>query len=203
MALIKALFLDVGGVLMSNGWDHRLRQKTAEKFGIEYDEMDRRHQLIFNTYEIGKLTFDEYLEYTVYFKERNFTLQEIKTFIFNSVELYEPMVSFVKKLKETYHLKIGVVSNEGRELAVDRVGRFDLSSFVDFFIFSSFVHFRKPDRDIYRLAIDVIQVPPSQIVYIDDRALLVEVAKGIGIQSIHHQNVDATQRLLSSLLKGK
>ncbi len=74
MALIKALFLDVGGVLMSNGWDHRLRQKTAEKFGIEYDEMDRRHQLIFNTYEIGKLTFDEYLEYTVYFKENVISL---------------------------------------------------------------------------------------------------------------------------------
>lgn len=200
MALIKALFLDVGGVLMSNGWDHHLRKKTAQKFGIEYDEMDRRHQLIFNTYEIGKLTFDEYLKCTVYFKERNFTLDELKNFIFNSVELYEPMVSYVKKLKETYHLKVGVVSNEGRELAVDRVRRFDLPSFVDFFIISSFVHFRKPDPDIYRLAIDTVQVPPAQIAYIDDRALLIEVAKGLGIQGIHHQNIETTQRLLSPLL---
>lgn len=203
MALIKALFLDVGGVLMTNGWDHALRKKTAEAFNIDYVAMDSRHQLVFDTYETGKLTLDEYLRQTIFFAQRSFTLQDVKQFIFDQARPYTEMINLVKELKAHHGLKIGVVSNEGRELAVDRIHRFDLPSFVDFFIISSFVHFRKPDLDIYRLSIDVVQVPPSQIAYIDDRALLIEVAKGLGIQGIHHQSVESTGAALALLLQDK
>lgn len=201
MALIQALFLDVGGVLMTNGWDHALRKKTAEAFNIDYVTMDSRHQLIFDTYETGKLTLDEYLRQTIFFEQRSFTIQDVKQFIFDQARPYTDMINLVKELKAQHRLKIGVVSNEGRELAVDRIHRFDLPSFVDFFIISSFVHFRKPDLDIYRLSIDVVQVPPSQIAYIDDRALLIEVAKGLGIQGIHHQSVESTEAALALLLR--
>jgi len=200
MGLIQALFLDVGGVLMTNGWDHTLRKKTAETFGVDYEEMNRRHQLIFDTYETGKLTFDEYLRRIIFFETRVYTIQDVKQFIFESVQPYTDMINLIKEIKDQYHLKVGVVSNEGRELAVDRIHRFDLPSFVDFFIISSFVHFRKPDADIYRLAIDVVQVPPSRIAYIDDRLLLIEVAKGLGIQGIHHKSIELTESALGLLL---
>lgn len=200
MGLVKALLLDIGGVLMTNGWDRVLRKKTAETFGIDYNEMTSRHHLIFDTYETGKLTFDEYLKRIMFFEERSFTPKEVKEFIFNAVKPYEDVIQYIREIKEKHRLKIGVVSNEGRELAVDRISRFDLPSFVDFFIVSSFVHFRKPDADIYRLAIDVVQVPPSNIVYIDDRALLIEVGKGLGLQGIHHTTLEATQAALSMLL---
>lgn len=200
MALIRAIFLDIGGVLMTNGWDHVLRRKTAETFNIEYDEMNVRHQLIFDTYETGKLSFDEYLQRTIFFKERSFDLKEIKSFIFNAVQPFEPMIEYIKEIKKRHSLKIGVVSNEGRELAVDRIQRFDLPSFIDFFIISSFVHYRKPDPDIFRLAIDVAQVPPTQIAYIEDRSLLFEVAKNIGLQGIHHTSLESTQAALGLLL---
>lgn len=200
MGLVQALFLDVGGVLMTNGWDHVLRKKTAETFDIEYNEMDIRHQLIFDTYETGKLTFDEYLKRIIFFKERTFAINDVKEFIFNSVRPFDDMLQYIRELKEKHHLKVGVVSNEGRELAVDRISRFDLSSFIDFFIISSFVHYRKPDADIYRLAIDVAQVPPSNIVYIDDRLLLIEVAKGFGLQGIHHTGLEGTKAALGMLL---
>jgi len=200
MGFIQALFLDVGGVLMTNGWDTALRKRTAATFNVDYDEMNARHQLIFDTYETGKLTLDEYLKRTIFFEHRDYSLQDVKQFIFEAVHPYEEMIQFIKEIKKHYQLKIGVVSNEGRELAVDRIHRFDLPSFVDFFIISSFVHFRKPDTDIYRLAIDIAQVPPSRIAYIDDRKLLVEVAKGLGIQGIHHKNLESTEAALSMLV---
>jgi putative hydrolase of the HAD superfamily len=200
MGFIQALFLDIGGVLMTNGWDHTLRKKTSETFSVDYNEMDLRHQLIFDTYETGKLSFDEYLKKIIFFEKRAYTLQDVKQFIFEAVRPYDDMLNLVKEIKAQYKLKVGVVSNEGRELAVDRIHRFDLPSFVDFFIISSFVHFRKPDPDIYRLAIDVVQVPPSRIAYIEDRQLLVEVGKGLGLQGIHHKNVESTESALSMLL---
>lgn len=200
MGLIKALFLDVGGVMMTNGWDHTLREKTAQKFDIECDEMNSRHGLVFDTFEIGKLSFDEYLNEIIFYKERNFTLQEVKDFVFNSVRPFEEMIEYFKQLKKQHNLKIAVVSNEGRELAVDRILRFDLPSFVDFFVVSSFVHYRKPDLDIYRLAIDLIQIPPENIAYIDDREMLIKVAKGLGIQGIHHKGLDSTSSALEKLL---
>lgn len=200
MGLIRALFLDIGGVLLTNGWDHALRKKTAETFGIEYEEMNSRHSLIFDTYETGKLTFDDYLQKTIFFKERKFTVQDIKTFIYKAARPFEDVIDYIKEIKEAYNLKVGVVSNEGRELAVDRICRFDLSSFVDFFIVSSFVHYRKPDLDIYRLALDVVQVPPSEIAYLEDRDLLVEVAKTLGIHGIQHKDLHTTQAALNPLL---
>lgn len=199
MGLVKALLLDIGGVLLSNGWDRELRKKTAETFKIDYIEMNSRHHLIFDTYETGKITFEEYLTRTIFFEKRDFTIKDVKEFIFKAVYPFEDMIQYIKEIKEKHHLKIGVISNEGRELAVDRIHRFDLPSFVDFFIVSAFAHFRKPDSDIYRLAIDVVQVPPSNIVYIDDRSLLIEVAKGLGLNGIHHTSIETTKAALDLL----
>jgi len=200
MAEVKALLLDIGGVLMTNGWGHQLRMQTAKVFKVDYSEMNSRHHLVFDTYETGKLTFDEYLKRIIFYEERPYSIQDVKQYIFDEVKPFPEMIQMIKDLKEKHHLKVGVVSNEGRELAVDRIKRFELSSFIDFFIVSSFVHFRKPDLDIYRLALDVAQVPPSEIVYIDDRKLLVEVAKTVGIQGIHHQSFESTRDILETLL---
>ena len=194
--IIKALFLDVGGVLMTNGWDHLLRRQVAEKFGVEVDEMSERHHLVFDTYETGKLSFDEYLNRVVFYKPRTFTLEEYKTYIFDAVRPFPEMLEYVKSLRAKYNLKIGIVSNEGRELAEDRIQRFRLSEFVDFFVISSFVHFRKPDPDIFKLAIDVAQVAPSEIVYIENTLLLVEVAQGLGINGLHYTAFEATKKAL-------
>ena len=184
---------------MTNGWDHSLRKKTAETFQVNYEEMDDRHRLIFDTYETGKMTFDDYLKKVIFYVERPYSMLDVKQFIFGSARAYDDMIALIKEIKARHGLKVGVVSNKGRELAVDRIHRFNLPSFVDFFVVSSFVHFRKPDPDIYRLAIDVVQVPPTKIAYIDDRKMLVEVAKGLGIQGIHHTGLKSTESALNML----
>jgi putative hydrolase of the HAD superfamily len=198
--MIQGLFLDIGGVLLTNGWDYSLRKKTAETFGFDVHEAESRHQLIFELFETGRVTLDEYLKRVIFFETRPFTLQDVKQFIFEAARPFAEMIAFVKEIKEQYHLKVAAVSNESRELAIDRIHRFDLASLIDFFVISSFVYCRKPDPKIYHMSIDMLQVPPTQIAYIDDRLLLVEIGKGLGLQGIHHKNLASTQANLALLL---
>lgn len=193
-----ALFLDVGGVLLTNGWDRSMRKRAAEAFGLDGNEMDDRHHLTFDTYELGKLTLDEYLDRMVFYKERRFSREEFKEFMFAQSRPFPQMLDLIRGLKKAYDLKIAVVSNEGRELTTYRIQKFGLSEFVDFFIASSFVHFRKPDADIYRMALDVAQVPFDQVVYIEDRLMFVEVAQGLGIRAVHHIGFESTRASLES-----
>lgn len=191
--LITTLFLDVGGVLLTNGWDHSARTRAAETFGLDLEELNSRHNLTYDTYEEGKLSLDAYLKRVVFYTSRSFSMKEFKAFMYAQSQPYPRMIAFVRELKSRYRLKIAVVSNEGRELTVYRIQTFKLAEFVDFFIASCFVHFRKPDEDIYRMALDVTQVPPSQMVYIDDRAMFVEVAQDMGLRGIHHTGYESTR----------
>jgi len=196
---IAALFLDIGGVLLTNGWDHNMRRRAAEVFGLDYEEMNERHHLTFDTYEEGKLSLDEYLRRVVFYKERSYSMQDFRSFMFAQSEPYPDMIGLVRELKERYNLRIAAISNEGRELTVYRIRKFGLAKFIDFFISSCFVHFRKPDEDIYRVALDVAQIPPEEVAYIEDRPMFVYVAEGLGIRGIRHVDYESTREALSAL----
>lgn len=201
--MIKGLLVDLGGVLLSNGWDHDLRAFVAKKFNIDYEEFSKRHDSIFDIYERGKLTFDEYLDWTIFYEKRSFTKEELFQFVLQQAKAKMDVIDFVKKIKTDFGLKVCALSNEGKELALDRIKRFDLESFMDFFVISSFVGFRKPDLDIYNLAIALIQIPPHELCYIDDRPLFVERAKDLGIHAIYHETLEKTKMQLIDLLGGK
>jgi putative hydrolase of the HAD superfamily len=196
---ITTMFLDIGGVLLTNGWGHQSRREAAEQFHLDYAEMNDRHHLTFDTYEEGKLSLDEYLTRLVFYEDRPFTREDFKTFMFAQSQQQPEMAqteALLQGLRTKYHLKVATVSNEGLEIARYRIKKFNLSSYVDFFIFSCFVHCRKPDTDLYRLALDCAQVLPEQVVYLDDRAMFVEVARGLGIHGIHHTGFAATRAAL-------
>jgi putative hydrolase of the HAD superfamily len=196
---VTTLFLDIGGVLLTNGWGRQSRRKAAETFNIDYAEMDERHHLSFNTYEDGKLTLDQYLDQVVFFEPRSFTRQQFRDFMFAQSQPFPEMLSLIRSVKEKNRIRIVLVSNEGRELTIHRVKAFGLTEFVDAFIVSCFVHYRKPDRDIYALALDVAQARPDQVLYVDDRALFVQIASDMGINSIVHTNYESTRRALESV----
>lgn len=197
-APIKALFVDIGGVLLTNGWDHHARKRAAKIFCLDLDEMEDRHHLTFDTYEEGKLTLDEYLSRVVFYRKRSFTRTQFRKFMFAQSKPFPEMIGLVCRLKSKYGLKIVVVSNEGRELNTHRIQTFKLDSFVDFFISSCFVHLRKPDKDIFRMALDIAQVPVSRVVYVDDRLMFIQVAKSLGIHGIHHTDYKSTRAKLSA-----
>lgn len=196
---ITTLFLDIGGVLLTNGWDHNERMHAAGKFGLDYEEMNERHHLTFDTYEEGKLSLDEYLNRVVFYQERSFSREEFKAFMYAQSQPFPEMIELMHGLKTQHDLQVAAVSNEGRELTVYRVQQFRLGTFIDFFVSSCFVHYRKPDADMYRIALDIAQVRPEQVVYIDDRAMFVEVAQGLGIRGIIHKGYETTQKALEAM----
>jgi len=196
---IEGLFIDLGGVMLTNGWDSDTRRAASQTFGIDFQEMDSRHRMTFDTYEIGKLSLSDYLARAVFFKPRTFTPEDFTAWIFEQSKAYPDMLHMVRQLKAKYKLKVFVVSNEGRELTEFRISKFALGSFVDAFVSSCFVHLRKPDTDIYRMALDLIQVPPERIAYLDDRPLFIEVAARFGIQAIQHVDYATTLQALAKL----
>jgi putative hydrolase of the HAD superfamily len=196
---ITTLFLDLGGVLLTNGWDRSSRELAAKTFNLERKDMDERHHLTFDTYEAGKLTLDQYLSRVVFYEKRSFSEQEFRDFMFAQSKPFPEMIDLVRTLKAQYKLKIAVVNNEGRELNERRIQMFRLNSFVDFFVSSCFVHVRKPDEDIYHIALDIAHVPPGEVAYLDDRHMFVQVAESLGIRGIHHTDYNSTCTKLAAL----
>src|SRR5512143_3857348 len=123
---ITTLFLDVGGVLLTNGWDRSMRKRAAELYKLNLDEMNERHHLTFDTYEQGKLSLDEYLYRIIFYEPRPFSPQDFKDFMFAQSQPYPKMIELIQKIRDQYSLKVGVISNEGRELTEYRIHKFQL-----------------------------------------------------------------------------
>jgi putative hydrolase of the HAD superfamily len=200
---ITALFVDIGGVLVTNGWDHHARKRAALKFELELTEMEIRHRLTFETYEEGKLTLEEYLGLVIFYRKRPFTRAQFRQFMFAQSKPYPEMIELIAQLKVLHGLKIAVVSNEAREMNSYRIRKFKLHEFVDCFVSSCFVHVRKPDADIFRLALDITQATAEQVVFIENTPMFVEIAEGMGIPSILHTDYKSTRAKLSSFGLGE
>ena len=197
--MITHLFTDLGGVLLTNGWDRGLRKLVASHFQVDAAEMDERHHLTYDTYEAGKISLSEYLRRVIFWEPRPFTEQQVVDFMLEQARCFPEMIELYKRVKADNGLKVVVVSNEGRELTADRIRRFGLKDFVDIFVVSSYVHFRKPDEDIFRLALDVAQAEPGEVVYVDDRQMFVEVACRLGMREVWHRDLDRTRAAFAEL----
>jgi putative hydrolase of the HAD superfamily len=195
---ITCLFVDIGGVLLTDGWDHHARRRAAKTFELEWAEMESRHSLNFAIYEEGKLTLEEYLDRVIFHQKRLFTRAQFRRFMFAQSKPYPEMIALVARLKVQFGLKVFVVSNEARELNAYRIQKFKLDRFVDAFVSSCYVHVRKPDTEILRLAMDIAQVAARQIVYIDNTPMFVEIAETLGIRSVLHTDYKSTCAKLDS-----
>jgi len=195
---IKALFVDIGGVLLTDGWGHQFRKLDSKVFNLDLDEVNARHQMTLETFEIGKLTLKEYLDLVVFYQPREFSQTEFREFMFNQSKPYPEMIELIRKLKENYALKIVAVNNEGRELNDFRNQKFKLYEFVDFFISSCFVRLRKPDTDIYKLALDTANMNARNVIYIENTPMFTQIAEGLKIRSVLHTDYKTTCAKLAS-----
>lgn len=197
MANAKIIFCDIGGVLLSNGWGHESRQEAARTFGIDYPSMDYLHDFIFNTYEIGSITLDEYLDIVVFNKSREFTRQVFKDFIFSqSRELPGFLAWFKEWKKENSETKVIAINNEGRELNNYRIIKFQLHECFDAFVSSCEVGMRKPDPGIFRLALGIAQAEAKDCLYFDDRPILADAARKSGMRAHHHKSFEETKAII-------
>ncbi|MDP1834446.1 MAG: HAD family phosphatase [Chlamydiales bacterium] len=195
---ITTLFLDIGGVLGTNGWDHTERQLAAKQFGLDYEAMERRHKEVYPSHERGETTLNQYLSQVVFYTPRTFTVSQFKEFMREQSIPDLNMIEFMRSLKKDNKLSMMAMSNEGRDLADYRMQKFDLKSFMDAFFISCYVGIQKPDLRIYRTALDVCQLDPKEIIYIDDRDYLIAAAAEVGIAGIVHKSLDSTKQQLAA-----
>src|SRR5690606_9814913 len=181
------------------GWGHESRLEAAEKFNIDYGEMEVLHHFIFNIYEMGKITLDEYLETVVFNRSRSFSKKDFKDFMFSQSKALPNMLEWLKEKKKVWNFRVFSLNNEGKELNDYRIQKFELHRCFDAFISSCDIGMRKPDPGMYQLAIGIAHVLPEQCVYFDDRLMLVEAAKKKRIQAYHHQSFESTQAILENI----
>jgi putative hydrolase of the HAD superfamily len=197
--MITTLFLDIGGVLLTDGWGHKSRAQAARAFELDAKVLETRHQQAFDAYEMGELSLADYLSRVVFYQKQPFTRAQFRKVMFAQSQPYSQMIELVRKLKTDFGLKIVVVSNEGRELNAYRIRKFKLDGFVDVFVSSCYVRLRKPDPNIFRLALDISRVPVRKVLYLENTPMFVEVAQGLGIRSILHTDYRSTSAKLATL----
>jgi putative hydrolase of the HAD superfamily len=192
------LFVDIGGVLLTNGWDLAARQRAVAAFHLDGPAYEELHQQAFSVHEEGRLSLDDYLDRAVFCKRRPFTRDQFRRFMFSQSQPCPGMMGMMSALKRRHRLKIAVLSNEGRELNAHRIRAFKLDALADLFVSSCFVGLRKPDPALFRLAVDLAQTPVERIVYLENTPMFVRAAKMQGIRSILHKDLGSTRAALSA-----
>lgn len=198
MGSITTLFWDIGGVLLSNAWDHVERGRVLEHFQLDPIEFRGRHELVVSSFERGKITLDEYLDRTVFYRERNFHREDFKQQMFAQSQPCEESLGFARELAASGKYLMGSINNESTELNAYRIQKFELKKIFTLFISSCFVNMRKPEEGIYRLALEVAQKQPQECVFIDDRPLNLESAARLGMNTLQ---MKSTAQLREDLRK--
>jgi len=199
LSAIRAIFWDVGGVLLTNAWDRTERSEALEHFQLDQAEFHARHEMVVSSFERGKITLDEYLDRTVFYRTRPFTREMFRDYMFALSQPFPEVLEFARALTETGKYVMGTINNESRELNYYRIEKFALRMIFRLFVSSCFVGFRKPERDIYRLALEITQVPAEQCCFIDDRALNLECAAKLGMHPIQMQKMEQLRGDLANL----
>ena len=199
MADVNTLFWDNGGVILTNGWDRGSRQKAVEKFHLDWADFEDRHELLLNAFECGEATLDEYVRRTVFYRERPFTQEQFKQFMFEQSQAMPEALDFLKQLAKTRRQMHAALNNESLEINEYRVHKFHLRDYFEVSLSSCYLGVRKPSPRIYRLALHITQCAPEECVMIDDRSLNLEFAREQGIRTIQFQNVAQLRSDLANL----
>jgi putative hydrolase of the HAD superfamily len=199
MAEANTLFWDNGGVILTNGWDRGSRKLAVEKFHLDWTEFEDRHELMLNAFEQGDITLDEYLRRTVFYRERSYSLDDFKKFMFDQSQPFPQSLDFLKKLADTRRYMMASLNNESLEINEYRIRTFHLRDYFEGFFSSCYLRVRKPLAGIYTLALKITQRRPEECVMIDDRGLNLECAREIGMHIIQFQNVGQLQADLAKL----
>lgn len=199
---ISAIFWDVGGVLLSNAWDRAQRERALAQFQLDEEEFGDRHEMVVSSFERGKISLDEYLDRTIFYRPRPFTRDVFREFMFSLSQPQRDVVTFARELSSSGQYLMATINNESKELNQYRIQTFGLREIFTVFISSCFVGFRKPEQAIYRLALEVTQKPPEECCFIDDRALNLECARQLGMHAIEMGDVAQLKRELLRLGAG-
>jgi len=194
--MITTIFFDIGGVLLTDGWGHDSRRAAAEKFGLDWDEYSDRHEKVGHAIETNRMSLEQYLDRTIFYRPREFSREEFRAFIFAQSQPKPESIEIVTQLAGSKKYFLATINNEILELNVYRLEHFGLRRYFPIFFSSCFLGLRKPDEAIYRLVLQVTQQTPDQCIFIDDREVNLECPRELGMSTILFRDVE---RLRSEL----
>jgi putative hydrolase of the HAD superfamily len=197
--MLTTIFWDLGGVVLTNGWDRAARGRACRRFALDCNDLEDRHEQVVGEFETGRMDLDTYLERTVFFGPRTFGAADFKAFMFAESREDPEMLDLVRTLRRSRLYLLAAINNESRELNAYRIERFRLRECFSLFFSSCFVRLRKPDPRIYELALDVTQTPAQGALLVDDRAINLEAAKRLGMQTIHFRSAGQLRSCLADL----
>ena len=196
---MTAIFWDIGGVLLSNAWDHEQRRRTLKHFNLDEVEFESRHEMLVSSFERGKITLQEYLERTIFYRPRSFTPDAFTQYMLSLSQPHPEALQLAKALSQSRNYLMSTINNESKELNLSRIQTFGLREIFSLFVSSCFVGLRKPEDGIYRLALEITQRPPEECCFIDDRPLNLDIASRLGMHVIQMQNVNQLRQDLQKL----
>lgn len=199
MSAIDAIFWDVGGVLLTNAWDRTERGNALEHFHLNEEEFHSRHEMAVSSFERGRISIDEYLDQTVFYRDRSFTRDDFKDYMFSLSKPMPEVLAFARALADSGRYFMGTINNESRELNLHRIEKFGLREIFRLFVSSCFVGLRKPESGIYSLAIEITQINPEKCCFIDDRAPNLEPAAQMGMKTIQMRTLEQLREELGRL----
>lgn len=196
---ITHVFFDIGGVLGSNGWDREQRAAAVRHFGLDVGELEDRHDEIIAMLEQGRMTLEEYLRCTVFYRPRRFELEEFRAYMLAQSIPYPDTIELARGLARTGRYRLMTINNESAELNQHRLEQFGLRDVFTTFFSSCWVGVLKPARRIYEVALAMSQAKPDGSVFIDDRERNLEPARALGMQTIRFTDALRVRQELADL----
>jgi len=199
LAKLTAIFWDLGSVLLTNAWDHNERGEAIAKFGLDANDFERRHESVVSDFERGQLDLEGYLNRTVFYDDRPFTREAFRQFMFSRSQPNREALTFARELAASGRVFMATINNESTELNMFRIRQYRLREIFQLFVSSCYVGLRKPELNIYQLALNLTQRPPDECCFIDDRPENLEPAQQLGMHCIRMQRVSQLRAELSTL----
>ena len=196
---IRAVFFDLGGVIVRTEYQAP-RQCLAEKFGMDYEDIDK---LVFGTPSAARATVGEITEEEQWhnvmkvLKQPADAYEKIRDEFFAGDIIDQTILSFLRSIKATH--KVGLISNAWSGLrAFIKREKFD--DVFHHLTISAEVGAAKPSAKIYHFALEQLQVQANEAVFVDDVFENIKACEKIGMQGIHFKDPESALKQLKALL---
>jgi putative hydrolase of the HAD superfamily len=194
------ILFDVGGVLLTNGWDHHERAVVLGKFDLDCAAFEARHPAPYREWERGAISVESYLQATVFYEPRSFSPGEFFAAICaQSKPLPNGALGILHELAASHQCVLGALNNEARETNAYRFEHFGLRHSFQVALSSCYLGLRKPDAVMFERALEILGKPPERVLFIDDREENAEAAAKAGMKAIRFAGADGLRRELERL----
>jgi len=200
---VELVLFDVGGVLGSNGWDREQRDVAVERFHLDAEDFQYRHEETVGALEGGQISLDEYLDLTVFCDKRPFSRDDFRRFMFEQSVAWPDSIAVARHLADSATVRMATLNNECAELNTYRIERFGLADIFPTFFTSCWLGVRKPTHEIYARALGMTQADPSRTLFIDDRVQNLRPAEALGMRTIHFRDAEQLRTELQGILAAR